>query len=206
MYICDVFNQLLMETNNFLNQFPSKTDIENFNHSALSSIKSINEGRTYRMNNYLNCVDDYSWGGPCDKAADEHERRLKNAMQTLKEQLENGAPFVEKYSMNVLTDMDGNIVSEKIVSGRFGDCWLIKNGDNVSFVGCSKKQATYNKKGYKLMERVYELEFYYTTTQTKHGLLSVGRLLNENLQDVAEMPMFASTNLPAQLFFTLNKN
>lgn len=196
-------------TTDFLEKFPTQEEVESLIRGFDATRESHKENRQYRMENYYNCVDDYSFGGPCDRAQDEEGSKMNLAQSLLKEQLENGKPFTEEFRIPVLTDLDGNIVSDRIVEGRFGECWIIidksKEFNNASFVSVSKKNSTYNKKGYKVMEFVYLTEYYFTTKMSKNGLISVARVLKQELQDCQELPKYSfHTKLPSVLYFALN--
>jgi hypothetical protein len=57
------------------------------------------------------------------------------------------------------------------------------------------------------MERVYVIEYYYTTQMTKNGLMSVSRILEERIQDVATIPQYIDTQIPSVLYWALqNQN
>lgn len=184
--------------NNFYDQMPTQNQFDNFIVWYNEENEQMRKNADYRMQNYYNCVDDYSWGGLCDQAANESYRKRFRLHNDLVIQMRDGA-FVDDIEISVLADMDGNIVSDKIVNGRFGECWIIKNGGNVEFVGVAKKQATYNKKGYKVMTIVYKVEFYYLT----NGKI-VSRLLNEKLVD--SIIENQTTYKPLELFVALNNN
>jgi hypothetical protein len=191
-------------TTDFLTDFP--TSIDGIIASLKDTIKSRQEGIEYRAMNYYNCVDDYSSGGICDTAAYEAIRSCQGAIEILQKQAERGTPFMEDFTVDVLTDMQGNVVSERIVQGRFGSCWIIGNGDSVQFVSTAKKMATYNKKGYKVMQRVFTVEYYYTNRLNKNGdLITRGRLLN---QSIIEWPdntdLWVSTRMNRVLYNTIN--
>lgn len=183
---------------NFYNQMPTQQQFENFKSWYEQENEQMRKNEDYRMQNYFNCVDDYSWGGLCDKAASEAYCKRQSLYDNLFTQLKDGA-FVDDIEISVLVDMDGNIVSDKIVNGKFGDCWIIKNEQGVKFVGVAKKQSTYAKKGYKVMTIVYTIEYYYMT----NGKV-VSRLLDEQL--VESTLERQTTYKSLQLFIALNKN
>jgi hypothetical protein len=183
---------------NFYDQMPTQIQFDNFVAWYNEENAQMRKNADYRMENYFNCVDDYSWGGRCDQAANEAYSKRFRLHNDLVNQMKNGA-FVDDLEMSVLVDMGGNIVSDKIVNGKFGECWIIKNGANVEFVGVAKKQATYNKKGFKVMTIVYNVEYYYLT----NGKI-VSRLLNQKLVD--SMLLRQTTYKPTELFVALNNN
>lgn len=192
-----------MTTQNFLDQFPTKEQVDNFISSANSTLKTISENQQSRMENYYNCIDDYSYGGICDKASDQHRNWLNHAIQTLKEQLESGKPEIKDFHIELLCDLNGNIVSDRIVNGRFGPCWIIKDGENVSFVSCLKTQKTYNKKGFKIMRKIYETEFYFLAASGKNGLKTKQRVISERTEDTDDVA-YANTKLDTIAWLALN--
>jgi len=116
-------------------------------------ITSRREGMKYRMENYYNCVDDYSYGGLCDKAAEESILESKTKINIYKEFLERGE-VVEVFEREILTDLNNKDLKAKVVDGRYGKVWIYtkeeNNKVNAIFVGCAKKPVTYEKKGYKV--------------------------------------------------------
>ncbi len=191
-----------MENQNFYSEMPTEEQINSLFAAFKRADASAAENTEYRMQNYFNCVDDYSWGGICDKAQDEAIGDRNRATRLLTEQLTSGA-FKEIVQLSILCDLNGKQVSDKIVQGRFGACWLIGGGDNVSFVGVAKKPATYEKKGYKVMTREIELEWYYLTKMSKKGeLISRARILSDTLKDA--MPEHQDTSMRRELYFALN--
>jgi hypothetical protein len=184
------------QIDNFYNELPTEEQFNSFQKWFEEENEQMRKNADYRMQNYFDCVDDYSWGGLCDKAAGEaYSKRLRLHNQLIG-QLREGA-FIEDFSISVLTDMEGNIVSDKIVNGRYGQCWIIQNNGSVSFVGLAKKQQTYNKKGYKVMTKVYKIEYYYKT----NGKI-ISRLLSEELID--SILESQSTWKPIELMATIN--
>jgi hypothetical protein len=178
---------------NFYGKMPTENQVAQFLISYESANQDMRKNEEYRMNNYFNCIDDYSWGGLCDKAANEAYRKRTLLKSNLEQQLKNGA-FVEVIEISVLCDMLGNIVSDKIVNGKYGECWIIKNEGSVSFVGVAKKQSTYNKKGFKAMTRFVEVEYYYTTSGN-----IISRILSERIEE--SLKEYQTTYAPKELYF-----
>jgi hypothetical protein len=184
--------------NYFYDQMPTQEQFDNFVKWYEEQNAQMKKNSDYRMQNYFNCIDDYSWGGICDQAADQAYSKRLRLYNFLLTQMRDGA-YVEDVEISVLVDMKGNIVSDKIVNGKFGQCWIIKDGDNVSFVGVAKKQSTYNKKGYKVMTLINTIEYYYLT----NGKV-ISRLLDEQMVEL--MPDIQTTNKPIELYVALNNN
>lgn len=112
----------------------------------------VDERRNYRMENYYNCIDDYSWGGLCDKADNEYMDRLRVERDIKIEQVKNGGCYYRTSDIYRLVDGDGN-QSDGCGCGEYGYYWRM----NGRFVGLPKRIATLAKKGFRL-ERV-EREF-----------------------------------------------
>jgi hypothetical protein len=177
----------------FYDKMPTQEQFNSFLIFYNETNKTMQENSDLRMQNYFNCVDDYSWGGLSDKAANESYSRRRFLKDNLELQLTEGA-FNQVVSLAVLADMDGNIVSDKIVKGKFGECWIIGDGNNVSFVGVAKKQATYNKKGFKVMTLAINVEYYYQI----NGKIE-SRILSQKIVD--SMPESQTTYKPSYLYF-----
>lgn len=165
-------------TDAFYAKMPTTEQLLSMIESCNSSIKTSQEAEEYRMNNYYNCVDDYSWGGPCSKAADENINKCRSRIRIYEEQMKSGS-ITDSETMEVLCDMDGNIVSDKVIDGKYGMSWVLKSG---GYVSVSKKEATYNKKGYKTMAVIYTYEYYLIGGETQKGNNKcVSRLLKSEL-------------------------
>lgn len=125
------------------------------NHYA-REYAEIDKRRNYRMKNYYDCVDDYSWGGICDVADDMLERRLVKEEEISIEMIKNGGFFTRTCIHSVLVNENGEIVSNKILSGPYGWFFHVKDGDNEYNVGVAKRQSTYAKRGLKMMNMTSE--------------------------------------------------
>lgn len=56
----------------------------------------------------------------------------------------------------VLTDLEGNIISERIVNGKYGKCFIIENEDgSVNFVNHNVREKTLEKKGFRLDDKPF---------------------------------------------------
>lgn len=117
------------------------------------SLCEINKRREYRMKNYYDCIDDYSWGGLCDKADDELEDNLRIKRDIMIEQVENDGKIVRNSSFYRLVSNSGD-VCDGARGGRYGEYFSIDD----KFVGVPKKLCTLTKKGYRLyrVSRMYE--------------------------------------------------
>lgn len=120
------------------------------------------KGWNYRMENYYNCVDDYSWGGACDRAAAEETSRASYRVSLAKEQLESPTgTFRKTCKVSVLAYLDGTpIENARVVNTQYGRSWVIPamDGGRPTWVSAETTAATYAKKGFTLLEREYEYE------------------------------------------------
>ncbi len=183
---------------NFMEKYPSQEQVEGFKKSCQQTIESYNEAADARMRNYYNCVDDYSWGGVCDKAQDQGRLKIQIALDVLKNQ---DGPKTEKFESAVLFDQSGNQVSDQIINGKFGRAWIIKVGHGAAFVGEAKKQSTYIKKGYVVKKRVIECEYYW---MIKAGELKpVARVISDQIEEAAD-PYGLDSKLDVVAWYALN--
>lgn len=179
-------NTQIQETihDNFYANMPNNDKIAAILSTLDAEDKDAHKNAECRMNNYFNCVDDYSWGGLCDQAASQgYNRRsvLRNALIQLRN---NGGAIFEDINLPVLCDMDGNIVSDNVVWGAYGKCWVTPNGQ---FIGCAKKSATYAKKGYCVRDMRYIIEWYPLGGITQNGNLKLSaRVLSHQLGELTE--------------------
>lgn len=128
-------------------KFATKEDIKKWEAEALKPLLKENEERMVRA--YVECMDDTIVCGISDNLCKERMSNIRQKAKDYIEQLENGFLKIEVERV-YLYDLDDNLVSDKIVLGQFGYCWIIENQDgSVKFVGCPKRQSTLNKKGYK---------------------------------------------------------
>ncbi len=152
-----------------------QAQIRSINESFESKVRSIDERRQYRMENYYNCVDDYSFGGICDKADNELEDRCRVERGILIEQVQNGGYYVRTSSFYRLRDNEGH-TADGASNGQYGSYFDI-NGKRV---GVPKKVATLEKKGYtlELVTRKYKCVF--------KGFSSHGNVLNKEMKCIEE--------------------
>ena len=126
--------------------------VERINNLFSAKIEEIQKRRNYRMENYYNCVDDYSFGGLCDKADNELENRLRLERDIMIEQVMNGGKVIRESSFyRLISDTDK---CDGAQCGRYGEFFTIDG----KFIGVPKKMSTLTKKGYKLFHiaRTYE--------------------------------------------------
>ena len=160
--------------------------------------KEHSKNTDYRMQNYFNCVDDYSWGGICDQAQDQKMGQLERLYNTIIEQEKHNGYLVEVAYSFELQDLDGNVVSTRLVNGKFGLCFIIKKSEfDVQFVGASAKQSTFLKKGFQLVTKKYELKVIYMgTLNSKFANRKVELIsLTDSIEDKINYSTGADTSL-----------
>lgn len=184
----------------FYDKMPTVNQFNSFLDYCKQEDEHARKNSEQRMENYYNCIDDYSWGGLCDQAAAQ-SRGLRNYLaNNLAIQLEEGA-FKETFKLSILQDLEGNTISTRIVNGKFGPCWIIKNSEySATFVGVAKKAATYAKKGYKVVTREVTVEYYYTAGLSRNGkIVPISRILSDNILDYIADEQ--TTDIPKEMFF-----
>lgn len=147
--------------------------------SYQAQLKELQKQEAYRADNYFNCVDDYSWGGPCSKANWNAQGKCQQAIQYLIEMADNGGFMEQTFIQSVLMTLDGQVVSEKIIFGKFGPCFIIGEGQTAQFISIPKKMATLQKKGFKMGIKSIPAKFtfqgYSQNDKAKWGLISWGQ-------------------------------
>ena len=100
-----------------------------------------------RMENYYNCIDDYSWGGLCSKANAIARDRADKALQDRIEEIVRGGFLIRERRVNILRSIaTGEIVATGIHDGQYGPYFRTTDG---KFVNLAIRVSTYEKKGYK---------------------------------------------------------
>lgn len=168
------------------------------------SVASINERRAYRMQNYYDCVDDYSWGGLCDKADDEQENRLCIMRDILIEEAINGGYHVETLTYYQLKDNEGNLcVGAR--NGQWGQYFVI----NEKYVGVPKRVATLEKKGYILekVTRTFHCVFKRFSNKENYILYKSIDLVDEKVERVTQdtMPTYIGEEPWVNYLYESNK-
>jgi hypothetical protein len=152
-----------------------QTRINEINANYERVLAAINERREYRMKNYYDCIDDYSWGGMCDKADDLLQERCRAERDILIEQAQNDGCYYRTSMFYRLKDDNGN-VADGATYGQYGEYFRI----NGKFVGVPKKVSTLTRKGYtlELVTRKYKCTF---KSISKHG-----NIINKSMECVDE--------------------
>lgn len=154
-----------------------KEQIKQINDAYKAQIAEINARRDYRMQNYLDCIDDYSVGGVCDVVDSRAAHRAEVTRDILVEQVKNGGYFMRESSEFVLLDQENNVASNNLFRGQYGLCFL--TNDN-RYVGVPKRSATLEKKGYKIarVDRTFKCVY--------GGWSDKGNLLYKSIELVSE--------------------
>jgi hypothetical protein len=152
-----------------------------------SQLKDLQKQEEYRAENYFNCVDDYSWGGPCSKANADSQSKCQSAIQYILEMTINGGFLEDTFNQSILMTLDGQIVSEKIIWGKFGPCFIIGDGQTAQFISIPKKMSTLEKKGFRMgiksISAKYTFNGYSKNDKAKWGLISWGQESIQEAQD-----------------------
>ena len=100
------------------------------------TIANLNKQEDQRMENYYNCVDDYSWGGLCTQANIQARHR---AERDLNERIEE-----------IVRDIaSGEVAACGTREGQYGRYFHTYEAFGDKFISCAKKVSTYEKKGFR---------------------------------------------------------
>ena len=156
-----------------------------------NALKPYNEIQEDRMRRYFDCQDDSILGGISDQVTSETISGINRKFDLFIEQLKNGGRLNQSTEYLCLYDLEGNFVTDVVVKGKYGKCFLIGSGDDVKFISIAKRQATYNKKGYKAVIRKRDFSFTFNGAETKSGqfIFNDIKLENETLTEgIVEHP------------------
>ena len=146
---------------------------ENINQLEIrrqDALKPYHEINDDRMRRYFDCQDDTILGGISDQVTQETMRTINRKFDLFIEQVKNGGRINQEIESLCLYDLEGNFVTDVIVDGKFGRCFLIKKSENdVQFISIAKKQTTYNKKGFKAIIRKRNYSYTFSGGITKNG-------------------------------------
>ena len=186
--------------------FAGESVLSNYTEFCRAKDAEASANTDYRMQNYFNCVDDYSWGGLCDQAATEARFKREAVLGVLQRQVALGCPLREVTEVAVLVDaVTGAVVSERIVNGRFGACWIIgggEGGNQPTFVSVTKRQATSERKGF----RVYTKRYTYNKYVNVRCGVVVANISSELLECFPATEVCQRTHLPQELWLALQNN
>ena len=145
-----------------------------------NALKPYQEIQEDRMRRYFDCQDDSILGGISDQVTSETISGINRKFDLFIQQLKNGGRLNQSTEYLCLYDLDGNFVTDVVVKGKYGKCFLIGSGDDVKFISIAKKQATYNKKGYKAVIRKRDFSFKFNGAETKSGQFIFTDIILEN--------------------------
>jgi len=116
-------------------------ELNAWKENALAPYRAI---QSDRMERYYNCQDDTLIGGISWNGTDNEINSIRYKADLMEEQIKNGCVTLN-FLKSKLYDLNGNLIDAKLVPTQFGQAYVTKDG---AFIGCAKKQATFEKKGY----------------------------------------------------------
>lgn len=141
---------------------PTEEACQSLISSLRSQIESSREAMSKRMEHYYDCQDDYSYGGICDQAASQSISMNAGLIRQLEDQMARGTAYQDEFRRQVLTDLEGVIVSDQIIDNKYGTAWIVRDGEGrATFVNTAHKASTYRAKGYMVMTIVETVQYYY---------------------------------------------
>jgi hypothetical protein len=142
-----------------------------------AATKCHRDAMDQRMENYYNCLDDYSFGGICDQASSAAIRKEENRADMLIAQIENDGFITDERRSLCLFDLEGNFITDNVIRTKYGRAFLFDG----KFVSLAKRAATYEKKGFKCKTRVREFKFVFTGKFSKKG-----NPIHKNIEVISE--------------------
>ncbi len=170
------------------------------------SDKSADEATDRRMENYYNCVDDYSWGGICDHASAQGKSERRLVRSCMNEILATGNPLKGSHDHYFLERLDGSFATDHCVKTRFGQAWRIKGEagyESCTWVSVSKTKKTYEKKGFRLMKATYEFDYYMVSGEDGWRKASVVTAVN--ISPVEDVKYAYNYEFPLHLWIAKKK-
>jgi hypothetical protein len=152
-------------------------ELEARKQSALKPYQEIQEDR---MRRYFDCQDDTILGGISDQVTSETMSNINRKFDLLIQQVKNGGRLSSSTEYLCLYDLNDNFITDVVVDGRYGKCFLIGSGDDVKFISIAKRQSTYNKKGYKSIIRKRNFSYTFNGAETKSGKYIFKDIILEN--------------------------
>ena len=134
-----------------------------------NALKPYQEIQEDRMRRYFDCQDDTILGGISDQVTSETISNINRKFDLLIQQVKNGGRLSSSTEYLCLYDLNDKFITDVVVDGRYGKCFIIGNGDNAQFISIAKKQSTYNKKGYKAIIRKRDFSYTFNGSETKSG-------------------------------------
>jgi hypothetical protein len=127
-----------------------------------------------RWRRYYECQDDSLVGGISWQVTSHTISQIQRKYHLWQEQEDNGGLLNEVITQTCLMDLEGNLLSDRIVSTKYGQAFLISRNGGVEWVSVAKKKDTYLKKGFTLQNRVrvYSMSFSGRFTQKGNPVYS----------------------------------
>jgi len=134
-----------------------------------SALKPYQEIQEDRMRRYFDCQDDTILGGISDRVTSETISGIIRKYDLLIQQEINGGRLSQEVESLCLYDLNDKFITDVVVDGKWGKCFIIGNGDDAQFISIAKRQSTYNKKGYKAIIRRRNFSYTFSGAETKKG-------------------------------------
>jgi len=145
-----------------------------------SALKPYQEIQEDRMRRYFDCQDDTILGGISDRVTSETISGIIRKYDLLIQQEINGGRLSQEVESLCLYDLNDNFITDVVVDGKWGKCFIIGNGDDSQFISIAKRQSTYNKKGYKAIIRKRNFSYTFNGAETKWGKYIFKDIILEN--------------------------
>jgi hypothetical protein len=153
------------------------TTLQTLEINRAESLKPYYEIQQDRVKRYFDCQDDTIIGGISDQVTTETINTINRKYDLLIEQELNGGFLKSEVNKLCLFDLDGNFLTDNIVTTKFGSAFCF----NGAFVSLSKKQETYNKKGYMTKLNTKTFKYVFNGKTTKNG-----KFIFENIELVSK--------------------
>ena len=162
--------------------------VRDLEQKRVEALRPLLEENNSRWERYMNCQDDTLIGGISDQLNSRRIQEVNSKYDLLIKQALSGGILTCEVKQLCLFSLEGVLLSEKIILGKYGECFVFTQNGETKFVGLSKKQVTYFKKGYitKLRTRNYSYTFSGNVTKNGNFLYSDIVLLSETLTPSTE--------------------
>lgn len=183
---------------------PSAERINSIFKSFDHANESANRAAQVRMENYYNCLDDYSWGGICDRAAAQ-ARSERDMVRSSYEKVLAGETPKGSYDLYFLETLDGTFATSSCVTTKYGKAWMIKENEysTPKWISVAKTAKTYEKKGYRLMKVSFEYEYYYV--QGKDGWRKESIITSVETSPVEDFSFAYNYDTPFHLWIAMKR-
>jgi hypothetical protein len=138
-----------------------------------------------RWRRYYDCQDDSIACGVSMQVTSNTISQIRRKYEMWQEQWDNGGRLYQEVIQTCLMDLKGNLMSDKIVSTKYGPAFLLETNGGIQWVSVAKKKETYIKKGYTLVNRVrkYSMVFSGRFTQRGNPMYSDIQIHSEEIQE-----------------------